>query len=68
MHCCTGTTRPCAHGTLATDLQVRGTLEGTPEATARQQMVVMAVSESMYDIAWQAPSESPVLTRVQPLS
>ena len=55
-------------GTLATDLQVRGTLEGTPDATARQQLVVMAVSESMYDIAWQAPSESPVLTRVQPLS
>ncbi len=32
-----------------------------------ERMVVMAVSE-MYDIAWQAPSESPVLTRVQPLS
>jgi hypothetical protein len=55
-------------GTLATDLQIRGILEAAPHSDAKQQLVVMAISESMYDIAWQAPSESPVLTRIQPLS
>jgi hypothetical protein len=55
-------------GTLATDLQIRGILEAAPHADSKQQLVVMAISESMYDIAWQAPSESPVLTRIQPLS
>jgi len=35
---------------------------------AKQQMVVMAVSESMMDIGWQSPSAAPVLTRTQPLS
>ena len=43
-------------------------IEAAPHADAKQQLVVMAISESMYDIAWQAPSESPVLTRIQPLS
>ena len=55
-------------GTLATDLQIRGILEGAPHSDSKQQLVVMAISESMYDVAWQAPSESPVLTRIQPLS
>ena len=55
-------------GTLSTDCQIRGILEAAPHSDAKQQLVVMAISESMYDIAWQAPSESPVLTRIQPLS
>ena len=55
-------------GTLSTDLQIRGQLEGTPDDLAKQQMIVMAVSESMMDISWQAPSSAPVLTRTQPLS
>lgn len=48
-------------------MQTRGILEDEPHATSKQQ-VIMAISESMYDIAWQAPSESSVLTRIQPLS
>ena len=55
-------------GSLSSDLQVRGTLSGAPDDTAKQFLVVMAVSESMFDIAYQAPSPVPVLTRTQPLS
>jgi len=55
-------------GSLSTNLEVRGQLEGTPDDLAKQQMVVMAVSESMMDIGWQSPSAAPVLTRTQPLS
>ena len=54
-------------GELATDLQIRGTLLGDPRVDAKQEMVVVAVSDSIYNIGWQSPSETPVLTQVAPI-
>jgi phenolic acid decarboxylase len=34
---------------------------------AKQEMVVVAVSDSIYNIGWQSPSETPVLTQVAPI-
>jgi hypothetical protein len=39
-----------------------------PDVTAKQFLVVMAISESMFDISYQAPSPVPVVTHIQPLS
>jgi len=55
-------------GSLSSDLQLRGTLSGRPSDNAKQFLVVMAVSESMFDISYQAPSPVPVMTRIQPLA
>ena len=55
-------------GSLSSDLQLRGTLSGRPSDSAKQFLVVMAVSESMFDISYQAPSPVPVMTRIQPLA
>ena len=55
-------------GTLSSDLQVRGSLSLDPDVTAKQFLVVMAISESMFDISYQAPSPVPVVTHIQPLS
>jgi hypothetical protein len=55
-------------GTLSSDLQVRGSLSMDPDVTAKEFLVVMAISESMFDISYQAPSPVPVVTRIQPLS
>ena len=55
-------------GTLSSDLQVRGSLSMIPNVDAKQFLVVMAISESMFDISYQKPSPVPVVTRVMPLS
>jgi hypothetical protein len=55
-------------GSLSSDLQVRGQLSASPDVSAKQFLVVMAISESMFDIGYQAPSPVPVMTRIQPLS
>lgn len=55
-------------GSLSSDLQIRGSLSGAPNDVARQFLVVMSISESMFDIAYQAPSPVPVMTRIRPLS
>ena len=52
----------------SSDLQVRGQLSASPDVSAKQFLVVMAISESMFDIGYQAPSPVPVMTRIQPLS
>eukprot|EP01045_Picozoa_sp_COSAG04_P017339 COSAG04_NODE_1527_length_6459_cov_1.844025_2_plen_735_part_00 len=54
-------------GSLAVDLQVRALLESTPHDTSKLEMVVMAISESLYNVQYQAPSETPVATTIQPL-
>jgi hypothetical protein len=54
-------------GELATDLQIRGQLLGTPKVDAKQEMVVVAVSDNIMNVGWQSPSETPVLTQVAPI-
>jgi hypothetical protein len=54
-------------GSLAVDLQVRALLESTPHDSSKLEMVVMAISESLYNVQYQAPSETPVATTIQPL-
>jgi hypothetical protein len=56
-------------GTLSSDLQLRGTLSGTPSDDAKQFVTVMALSESMFDIQYQGDGNPvPMLTRISPLS
>ena len=56
-------------GTLSSDLQLRGTLFGTPSDDANQFVAVMALSESMFDIQYQGDGNPvPMLTHISPLS
>jgi hypothetical protein len=56
-------------GTLSSDLQLRGTLSGTPSDDAKQFVTIMALSESMFDIQYQGDGNPvPMLTRISPLS
>jgi hypothetical protein len=55
-------------GSLSTDLQIRGSLSGSPDDSAKQFLVVMAVSESLFDISYTPPNPVPDMTRIQPLS
>jgi hypothetical protein len=54
-------------GSLASTLEVRGLLEHDPDIAAKQELVVVAVSDSILNIGYQAPSETPVLTEIQPI-
>ena len=55
-------------GSLATDLQVRGTFKSPgPVTDAKQRIVVVAISDSIMNVGWQAPSETAVLTQVAPI-
>ena len=55
-------------GSLASDLQIRGSLSDNPNEKARQFITIMALSENMFDIEYQNGSPLPVVTRVTPLS
>ena len=57
---------------LASDLQLRGSLSGDPQPEARQFITVMALSENLYNIAYQTGPDGkanpvPVDTSVGPL-
>ena len=54
-------------GSLASTLEVRGLLEQEPDIAAKQELVVVCVSDSILNIGYQAPSETPVLTEIQPV-
>eukprot|EP01043_Picozoa_sp_COSAG02_P015557 COSAG02_NODE_665_length_18739_cov_9.192918_9_plen_657_part_00 len=54
-------------GSLAVDLQVRALLEATPHDSSKLEMVVMAISESLFNVAWQGESDTPVATTISPL-
>ena len=54
-------------GSLASTLEVRGLLEQHPDPAAKQELVVVCVSDSILNIGYQAPSETPVLTEIQPV-
>jgi hypothetical protein len=56
-----------APGSIATDLQVRGSLLGTVKAAAKQELVCVAVSDSIWNTAYQPPSATPVMTQVAPI-
>lgn len=55
-------------GSLSTDLQIRGSLSGSPDDSAKQFLVVMAVSESLFDMEWSPPNPVPLATRILPLA
>ena len=50
-------------GSLATDLQVRGSFVNSIDTNAKQRIVVVAISDSIMNIGWQSPSETPVMTQ-----
>jgi len=54
-------------GSIATDLQVRGSLLGNPEGDADQELVMVAVSDSIWNVGYQSPSATPVMTQVAPI-
>ena len=54
-------------GSLSVDLQVRGLLEHQPDTSSKMEMVVMAISESLYNVDWQSGSDTPVTTTINPL-
>jgi hypothetical protein len=54
-------------GSIATDLQVRGQLLGDVQNAAKQELVCVAVSDSIWNVGYNAPSATPVLTQVAPI-
>ena len=56
-------------GTLATDLQINGTLRETPGTKSKQRMCVIAISDALFNVGYDSSgnSETPVMTQVQPL-
>ena len=54
-------------GSIATDLQVRGQLLGDVQNAAKQELVCVAVSDSIWNVGYNAPSSTPVLTQVAPI-
>ena len=42
-------------------------MEQEPDIAAKQELVVVCVSDSIMNIGYQAPSETPVLTEIQPV-
>ena len=56
-----------APGSIATDLQVRGSLLGNVNILSKQEIVCVAVSDSIWNIAYQSPSATPVMTQVAPI-
>jgi hypothetical protein len=54
-------------GSIATDLQVRGQLLGKVKGDAQQELVCVAVSDSIWNVGYNAPSATPVLTQVAPI-
>ena len=51
-------------GSIATDLQVRGTLLASVESDAHQELVCVAVFDSIWNVGYQSPSATPVMTQV----
>jgi hypothetical protein len=54
-------------GSIATDLQVRGQLLGDVQSAAKQELVCVAVSDSIWNVGYQSPSATPVMTQVAPI-
>ena len=56
-------------GTLATQLQIRGTLNGSPDAKAEQEIMVLAVYDQLFNIGFDPSkqSEQPILTETNPI-
>ena len=54
-------------GSLASTLEIRGLLNAEPDVAAKQELVVVCVSDSIMNIGYQSPSETAVLTEIQPI-
>ena len=54
-------------GTLATDLQIRGTLKGQPNVLAQQELIVLSISDSLMNIAWTPGNNMATLTETNPI-
>ena len=53
---------------LSNVLTVRCTLDDTPQATAKQNLTIVAVHDSLWTMQYAAPAELPVETRVSPIT
>ena len=56
-------------GTMATQLQIRGTLAGAPDPAAEQELMVLAITDQLMSIGFDPAkvSETPVLTETNPI-
>ena len=54
-------------GSLASTLEIRGQLNQEPHTDAKQELVVVCVSDSIMNTGYQSPSETAVLTEIQPI-
>ena len=56
-------------GTMATQLQIRGTLAGAPDPAAEQELMVLAITDQLMSIGYDPAkvSETPVLTETNPI-
>ena len=52
---------------VATCPQVRGQLLGDVQPAAKQELVCVAVSDSIWNVGYQSPSATPVMTQVAPI-
>ena len=53
---------------LSNVLTVRCTLDGVPLATARQQLTIVAVHDSLWSMQYAPPAELPIETKVSPIT
>jgi hypothetical protein len=55
-------------GTLATDLRIQGTLHGSPNSSVSQQeLLIVAISDSLYNVAFADGSATAALTEINPI-
>jgi hypothetical protein len=54
-------------GTLATDLRIQGTLHGGPKSAGQQELLIVAISDSLYNVAFADGSATAALTEINPI-
>ena len=54
-------------GTLATDLRIQGTLEDSPLNTAQQELLIIAISDSLYNVMFADDTATATLTEINPI-
>ena len=53
---------------LSNVLTVRCTLDDTPQATAKQNLTIVAVHDSLWTMQYAPPAELPIETKVSPIT
>jgi hypothetical protein len=54
-------------GTLATDLRIQGTVEDRPLPAAQQELLIVAISDSLYNVIFAEGSPTAQLTEINPI-